>query len=63
MTKRLEFPGYDLARARRYGRLRRSAMLAGMASGVVEDVALLATGHAARMRARIEAFIQGLLGH
>jgi len=58
MTKRLEFPGYDLARARRYGRLRRSAMLAGMASGVVEDVALLATGHAARMRARIERVVR-----
>lgn len=54
MALRLEFPGYDLGRARRYGRIRRAAMLAGMATGLAGDAAFARTGHAARVRARIE---------
>jgi STE24 endopeptidase len=53
MTTRRKFPGYDLARARRYGRIRRSAALAGMATSTAFDLARIATGRTARVRERI----------
>jgi STE24 endopeptidase len=46
----LTFPGYDLDRARRYGRIRRLGALGQMATSLARSAALITTGHAQRTR-------------
>ena len=50
---RLSFSNYDLARARRYARIRRTGFLAGMTTSLLWEAGLVATGYSAKLRNRI----------
>ena len=50
---RLSFSNYDLARERRYARIRRTGFLAGMATSLLWESGLVATGYSAKLRNRI----------
>jgi Zn-dependent protease with chaperone function len=52
-VSRLSFSNYDLARAKRYARIRRTGFLAGMATTALWEAGLVATGYSARLRERI----------
>ena len=51
---RLTFDDYDLPRARRYARIRRTGFLAGMATSMLWEAGLVKTGYAARLREQID---------
>ena len=50
---RLSFSNYDLPRAKRYARIRRTGLLAGMVSTFLWEAGLIATGYSAKLRNRI----------
>jgi STE24 endopeptidase len=52
-VSRLSFSNYDLARARRYARIRRTGFLAGMTTSLLWEAGLVATGYSAKLRNRI----------
>jgi STE24 endopeptidase len=54
----LTFPGYDVERARRYGRIRRFGALGQTATSLARELAFVTTGHAQRTRDRIGKVIR-----